>query len=94
MRKRLLLSVSAIVAIALTAVMNFKAWSPKPTAQELLLNENIEALTNGESEKKSLDCYNTITSKKGNQVRYCPTCTFIPGTSVLFAPSNTCLGYE
>ena len=102
MKKRIYLSVSIIVVMAFAAVVTLKVWSPKPTARELLLDENIEALSDGETEKKEQDCYkkkeqdcyNTITSKKGSQVRYCPTCTFIPGTAPLFVPVNTCLGSE
>ena len=94
MKKLIYLSVSIIVVMAFAAVVTLKVWSPKPTARELLLDENIEALSDGETEKKEQDCYNTITSKKGSQVRYCPTCTFIPGTAPLFVPVNTCLGSE
>lgn len=45
-------SVSAVVAIALTAVVTFKVLSSKPTAKNLLLDENIEALSSGETETK------------------------------------------
>ncbi len=93
MKKFFYFSVSAVVAIALTAVVTFKVLSSKPTAKNLLLDENIEALSSGETETK-LDCYNTITSKKGCQVRYCSTCTFIPGTAAFLASPSTCMGYE
>ncbi len=94
MKKRIYLSVSTVVVMVFVTVVSFKVLSPKPTVREMLLDENIEALSNGETEKKELDCYNTITSKKGSQVRYCQTCTFIPGTAPFFAPESTCLGNE
>lgn len=49
---------------------------------------NVEALVHDESEAKA--CYETITSKDGCQVRYCPTCTFVPGTDVIYAKEKTC----
>lgn len=44
---------------------------------------NIEALASGEQGEKKT-CYNDIHSKEGCQVRYCPTCTFVPGTDDFF----------
>lgn len=48
MKKLILLSVFTISAIALTAVVKSKVWLPASTAQELLLEDNIEVLTSGE----------------------------------------------
>ena len=54
-----------------------------------LFQENLEVLTDGE-EVLGQTCYNTITSKDGSQVMYCPVCDWIPGTDSWFSPTSTC----
>ena len=53
-----------------------------------LMNANVEALTRNETGKK--ECFNTITSDPAHQVRYCPTCDFVPGTDTWYAPADKC----
>ena len=50
---------------------------------------NVEALAAGEN-SGGKNCYNTITSKDGAKVRYCPTCSFIDGTDPWYAFSSKC----
>lgn len=83
--------VVAIVALLLVAIIALKGLSPKATTANMLIDENVEALTTGESGGKAKTCYNTITSKDGSMVRYCPTCTFVSGTDTWYAPSRTCV---
>ena len=49
---------------------------------------NIEALAAGENGGKT--CYNTITSKDGAKVRYCPSCSYVDGTDTWYALSSKC----
>lgn len=90
MKKKIFISMFAIAAMALTAFTGYKTFGPKQSMSDLLLDENIEALTDGETGDELLDCYNTITSKKGTQVRYCPICQYVPGTDVLYSFAETC----
>ena len=90
MKKKIIISTFAIAVMALTAFTGYKTFGPKKSTSDLLLDENIEALTDGESGDKLLDCYNTITSKKGTQVMYCPICEYVPGTDVLYSFVDKC----
>ena len=45
MKKKNLLSVFTLAVVALTAFTGYKAFTPKATVADLLLDENIEALT-------------------------------------------------
>ena len=74
MKKIVLLSVVAIVAVALAAFAGYKTLSPKKTAEISLLDENIEALTNGEVgetlwKRTDEDCEYKATGKAGSTVR-------------------------
>ena len=90
MKKILFLSVFALVVVALAALTSYKAFVPKATIAALVLDENIEALTQGESGGSGLTCYSTITSKDGSMIRYCQTCTYVSGTDPWYASSGTC----
>lgn len=86
-------SLSLAIAIAVLVTISYggiKKFYPLANKSESLLMENIEALGSGEGATKEYTCYNTVTSKEGCQVRYCPTCSFIPGTDPLLALSSTC----
>ena len=89
MKKKTIIYTIAIAAMALTAFTGYKTFGPKQSMSDLLLDENIEALTNGENVGRT-DCYNTITSKKGCLVMYCPVCGYVPGTDVIYSPLNKC----
>lgn len=90
MKKILFLSVFALVVVALAAVTSYKAFVPKATIAALVLDENIEALTQGEGGADGFTCYSTITSKEGCLVRYCQTCTYVPGTDPWYTKSGKC----
>ena len=89
MNKKVLFSLTALAVAALTSFTAYKSFTPQLSEADILLNENIEALTNGE-ETSQMTCYNTITSKDGSMVRYCQTCTYIPGTESWFSLADTC----
>ena len=48
MKKKIFISTFAIAAMALTAFTGYKTLGPKKSMSDLLLDENIEALTKGE----------------------------------------------
>jgi hypothetical protein len=48
MKKKVIISTFAIAAMALMAFTGYKTFGPKKTTSDLLLDENIEALTQGE----------------------------------------------
>ncbi len=48
MKKKTIISTFAIAAMALTAFTGYKIFGSKQSMSDLLLDENIEALTNGE----------------------------------------------
>lgn len=88
MRKKIFLSVSALVVVALTAFTSYKTQSSQSTMADLMLDENIEALTAGETGKET--CYNTITTKEGCKVLYCQTCTYVPGIYTNLSGKGKC----
>lgn len=49
MKKKLMMSVSALAVVALTAFTSYKTQNAQSTMANLMLDENIEALTAGES---------------------------------------------
>lgn len=74
MKKIVLLSVVAVVAVALAAFAGYKTLSPKKTAEISLLDENIEALTNGEVGetlwvRTDGDCVYEATGKAGSTLK-------------------------
>ena len=48
MKKKVIISTFAIATMALTAFTGYKTFGPKKSTSDLLLDENIEALTKGE----------------------------------------------
>ena len=48
MKKKIFIFTFAIAAMALTAFTGYKTFGPKQSTSDLLLDENIEALTQGE----------------------------------------------
>lgn len=82
------MSLALVVVSASAFFYNF--FASKTSMPTIMLDENVEALTQGEAGAKQLTCYNTITKKDGCMVRYCQTCRFTPGTDPWYAPSNTC----
>ena len=85
MKKKLLLA-GAMLLLAVAAVTGFAAYEKSNVSD--LLDANVEALTRNETGKK--ECFNTITSDPAHQVRYCPTCDFVPGTDTWYAPADKC----
>ena len=77
--------VAVIGAAGLVESINAK------TESEIALDENVEALASGESTETIKTCYETITSKEGSMVLYCPVCDFIPGTDTWYTISSTCV---
>ena len=74
MKKYFLFSIIAIAAVALAAFTGYKTLNPKKTAEISLLEENIEALTNGEVEevlwlRVDADCTYRATGKAGSTIK-------------------------
>ena len=89
MKKYFLFSIIAIAAVALAAFTGYKTLSPKKTAEISLLEENIEALTNGEVGetlwvRKDGDCVYEATGKAGSTVKL-----NLGGTSIITLKLNS-----
>lgn len=56
MKKRIVLSVLAAAIVALTSFIGYRSLSSQPSEADILLNENIDALTSGEDLNPF--CYN------------------------------------
>ena len=79
MKKKVLKTMVAVVCVIATGMGGMKAYNASNQSEaSMLLAENVEALASGES--KGGICYNTITTKDGCMVLYCPSCTYLPGT--------------
>ncbi len=81
MKKTNLLAGFSIAAVALAVVTNANVFSARPTVQESLLDENIEALTNGETLPGYNDCYPVVQDCPASMVVYCGTCDYISGAA-------------
>ena len=57
MKKRIFVSATAIIVVAFAVVISVMTFSPQPSESDLLLNENIEALTSGEEGIAVADCF-------------------------------------
>jgi len=77
---------AAMVGIVICS--GFNGFKSNDSVSSLKL-ANVEALADEES-GKSVTCYNTITSQDGSQVRYCPTCSWLPGTDSWCSGKSTC----
>lgn len=88
--KKKSIMLSCIAAVAIVAIVGKKTFQSHAFATSNLLMQNVEALSQQEENKKAYTCYNSVTSKNGCQVRYCSTCSYIPGTDTWYAISSTC----
>lgn len=86
-KKMTLLCIAVVAAISMVATKTDK--SNAFNSSELLMR-NVEALSQGDTGTKKLTCYNTITSKDGCMVRYCATCSFVPGTDSWYSIASEC----
>ncbi len=86
MKKKMIFAATA--AFTAAAVSAFAYVSSERESMDELFNANVEALNKNESGGKV--CYNSITSSDGQQVNYCPLCTFIPGKPHFWSPDHTC----
>ena len=87
MKKKILGASAAMALVAVVAFnLNFKSDSNELSALNM---DNIEALASGETGGGKV-CYNTITSKEGSRVFYCPACDWVDGTDTWYALSSTC----
>lgn len=75
-----------LMVISIFAYLKFNSKTNRFSSLQI---ENIEALVGSET-GEAKTCYNTITSKDGSRIMYCPLCDYIPGTSGFMAPSDTC----
>lgn len=80
--------IATIITVAVCAA-GFVVTKSNKTASEKTLDANVEALTSGENGNTKV-CYNSITSKDGSMARYCPTCSYVPGTDTWYSISSTC----
>lgn len=77
------------LAIACVGAMVYSVHFFSSSSSNELMVQNVEALS-GQESGMAYTCYNTITSKDGCQVRYCPTCSFVAGTDAWYSLSKTC----
>ncbi len=74
MKKKIFISTFAIAAMALTAFTGYKALGPKQSMSDLVLDENIEALTDGEASRNYAICYWESKVAKGYTYYDCGKC--------------------
>jgi hypothetical protein len=86
MKKKILGGI-AILAIAAVAAFNVGFNSQSDGLSDVYL-ANVEALAQESGSTK--DCWNNISAAVAQQVLYCGTCTYIPGTPGVFAGLKKC----
>ena len=91
MKKKFFLMLPCIAAVAIATFVGKKTFESHAFESNDMLVSNVEALASGESNpQKQYTCYSSIHEKDGCQVRYCPTCDFIPGTDDLTCRVGMC----
>lgn len=80
--KYALIAAVLLVAATVTSVKAFKETTP-------LLDANVEALAEGEGPLNNT-CFKTIHYKEGEQVFYCGTCSWVPGTNRWYSGTSSC----
>ena len=89
MKKKTFKTMVAAVCVVAASMGGMKAYNAaSQTDANMLLAENVEALADVEPGHGY--CYNSITSQNGSLVLYCPTCTYLPGTSSCFSGTGNC----
>ncbi len=92
MKKKNLMSASIITIVALAAFMGYNAQSSETTMADLMLDENVEALTAGEgipSCSASANCYDNVFNEKTFQYE-----NSIVGSVSCNGTKSCCSGYE
>ncbi len=74
MKKKLMMSVSALAVVALTAVVSQKTLGTQTAMADLMLSENIEALTAGEDGGSGWVCYPQSRVQVGYTYYDCRSC--------------------
>lgn len=84
------MKLKSIICLAMTlmviSIFAYLKFNSKTNQFSSLQLENIEALVDGESDGEH-PCYNSIKAKEGCNVRYCPLCEYVPGTTTQSKPS-------
>ena len=90
---RICLAVAAMAMAGVGAMKTYGAYTAANMSDsELLLMENVEALSNVEEESEQpVTCYNTVTKCDGVGVWYCSGCLYLPNsTKVFYSSSDKC----
>ena len=74
MKKRIFVSATAIIVVASAVVISVMTFNPQQSESDLLLNENIEALTEGEEPANYNICYYESKVQKGYSYYDCGSC--------------------
>ena len=94
MKKKSLFILPCIAAVAIATFVGTKALKSNACENNNLLIQNVEALSSGvdsNSQGDPVDCWNSITDEKGQEVWYCGDCTKLDGRRQVFSTSSTCL---
>ena len=95
--------ITITISLSVVALITLFTFSSTFSAEHKALIENVEALgaisnlccdeyPECDCDRPPVPCYNTITTQKGSQVRFCGSCTFIPeSTYTTFSGTSTCI---
>lgn len=79
------------LALAISAIVLIISVISIVRVKNSLFYQNVEALSRIEEGQPGTGvCYNSIRNKEGQYVLYCGSCTYLKGTSGLFASTGTC----
>jgi hypothetical protein len=92
MKKNVIKMTFAAVCVVAAGVSGMKAYNAANQSEaDMLLSENVEALSSGvDGGKQPVDCYNSITTHKASQVRFCGDCSWHDGTYTTTSLSGKC----
>ena len=89
--KKKIFMLSCTAAVAIATFVGKKTFESKAFASDALLTQNVEALSSGvDGGKQPVECYNSITTHKASQVRFCGDCSWHDGTYTTTSLSGKC----
>lgn len=90
MKKKLLFAVYGIMVVGACVGAYVHQNKDAGSSDKDFFIENVEALSSDDASGSRKTCYSSIHEKAGCWVRYCATCSLVPGTDRWYCWSSYC----
>ena len=90
MKKNVIKTAVAAVCVVAAGMGGFKAYNVAAQSEtDMLLAENVDALSSGESRGYTRKCWNTVTSEKNKHEWYCSGCLYLDDTKKAYLSTTS-----